>query len=281
MIVARNRAELREGLGSLAGSGVRGLVPTMGALHAGHLSLVQRARERSESVVLSIFVNPTQFGPEEDFEAYPRPLDEDLETAERRGVDLVFAPESETVIYPEGDPVVTVDPGAMADRLCGAHRPGHFRGVLTVVAKLFGLVRPDVAVFGRKDFQQAVLIRRMVRDLELGVEIDIAPLVREEDGLALSSRNAYLSSEERKSALGLYEGLTKAVSRFRGGERRPGPLRRAVEEAVARHPLLNLQYVDVVDSERLEPVESVEPGSVVAVAGFCGETRLIDNVVLE
>lgn len=232
-------------------------------------------------MVLSIFVNPTQFGPAEDFEAYPRPLERDLEIAERHGVDLVFAPAAENVIYPEGEPRITVDPGPMADRLCGAHRPGHFRGVLTVVAKLFGLVRPDLAVFGRKDFQQAVLIRRMVRDLELGVEIDVAPLVREEDGLALSSRNAYLDGEERESALGLYEGLTRAVTLFREGERSSQELVRAVREAVGRRPLLDLQYAEVVDAEGLEPVESAEEGAVLAAAAYCGETRLIDNVVLE
>lgn len=287
MIVARNRADLREALKALRGRTPRAFVPTMGALHAGHLSLVRRARNRAESgespgsVVLSIFVNPTQFSPAEDFEAYPRPLDRDLETAERHGVDLVFAPDTEAVIYPEGTPRVTVDPGPMAERLCGAHRPGHFRGVLTVVAKLFGLIRPDVAVFGRKDFQQAVLIRRMVRDLDLGVEIDVAPLIREEDGLALSSRNAYLSADERNSALGLYEGLASAVARFREGERSPGELVGAVEEAVEPRPLLDLQYAEVVDPEGLEPVDAAEEGSVVAVAGFCGGTRLIDNMVLE
>lgn len=287
MIVARNRADLREALKALRERTPRAFVPTMGALHAGHLSLVRRARNRAESgespgsVVLSIFVNPTQFSPAEDFESYPRPLDRDLETAEGHGVDLVFAPEAEAVIYPEGTPRITVDPGPMAERLCGAHRPGHFRGVLTVVAKLFGLIRPDVAVFGRKDFQQAVLIRRMVRDLDLGVEIDVAPLIREEDGLALSSRNAYLSADERNGALGLYEGLTSAVARFREGERSPGELVRAVEEAVEQRPLLDLQYAEVVDPEGLEPVDAAEEGSVVAVAGFCGGTRLIDNMVLE
>ncbi|MDX1567365.1 MAG: pantoate--beta-alanine ligase [Longimicrobiales bacterium] len=329
MIVARNRVELREGLDALetedgletkrpseagdaievgegiGSEGVRGsrggsprmsvarpraFVPTMGALHAGHLALVKRARGWADAqrasrgrpgvVVLSIFVNPTQFGPDEDFGAYPRPLETDLEKAREHGVDLVFAPESEAVVYPEGEPRITVDPGSMADRLCGAYRPGHFRGVLTVVAKLFGLVGPDRAVFGRKDFQQAVLIQRMVQDLELGVEIDVAPLIREEDGLALSSRNAYLSSEERASALGLFAGLSAARERFQRGEREASELKEAVRSEAARHPLLDLEYVEVVDRRDLEPVDRAEAGSVVAVAGFCGETRLIDNVVL-
>lgn len=271
----------------------------MGALHSGHLSLVRRAREWADSqrgteedaggrstdgsgaVILSIFVNPTQFGPEEDFEAYPRPLEADLEKAREHGVDLVFAPESEEVMYPEGEPRITVDPGSMADRLCGAHRPGHFRGVLTVVARLFGLVNPDLAVFGRKDFQQAVLIRRMVFDLELGVEIDVAPLIREDDGLALSSRNAYLSPEEREDALGLYEGLRDARGAFRDGQRKAGALIEAVEAAAARRTRLEIQYVEVVDPESLDPVDPVPEGAVVAVAGFCGETRLIDNIVLD
>lgn len=310
MIVARDRVELREGLDALESEGrgdeeegegaergragarpARAFVPTMGALHAGHLSLVKRARDWADSrqaprgkkgaVVLSIFVNPTQFGPDEDFAAYPRPLESDLAKARDHGVDLVFVPESAAVVFPEGEPRITVDPGPMAERLCGAHRPGHFRGVLTVVAKLFGLVGPDRAVFGRKDFQQAVLIQRMVRDLELRVEIDVAPVIREDDGLALSSRNAYLSPDERESALGLFAGLSAAWKLFRQGERKARVLKEAVRAAAARRPLLELQYVEIVDPRDLDPMDPAEEGSVLAVAGFCGETRLIDNVVLK
>lgn len=281
MIVARDRDELARGRRRLRERGGRlALVPTMGALHEGHLSLVTRAHEVADRVALSIFVNPTQFGPGEDFEEYPRELARDLEKAREHEVALVFAPGSDAVIYPDGEPRITVDPGAMADRLCGAHRPGHFRGVLTVVSKLFGLVRPDVAVFGRKDFQQSVLIRRMVRDLELGVAVDVAPVVREDDGLALSSRNAYLSQEERREAPALHRGLVAARERFREGERRADALLEAVRDAVEGRSRLDLQYVEVVDRDTLEPVDPVPAGSVVALAAFCGETRLIDNVVL-
>lgn len=282
MIVARTRDELARGRRTLRERGGRlALVPTMGALHAGHLSLVERAHEAADEVAISIFVNPTQFGPDEDFDEYPRELARDVEKARERDVSLVFAPESETVIYPDGEPRVTVDPGPMADRLCGAHRPGHFRGVLTVVSKLFGLVDPDVAVFGRKDFQQSVLIRRMVRDLEMDVSVEVAPVVREEDGLALSSRNDYLSPDERRDAPALHAGLRAARERFREGERRAAALLDTVREAVRERDHLELQYVDVVGPDDLESVDPVPEGSVVALAAFCGETRLIDNVVLE
>ena len=282
MIVARTRPELEKARRSLgAGTGRTALVPTMGSLHEGHLSLVDRARELADATVLSIFVNPTQFGPEEDFGDYPRELERDLEKADARGVSLIFAPESEAVVYPDGEPRISVDPGPMGDRLCGPFRPGHFAGVLTVVAKLLGLVRPDVAVFGRKDFQQTVLIRRMTRDLELGVRIETGPVIREDDGLALSSRNRYLSPEERADAPGLHEGLREARERFRAGERSAPVLRRAVREAVEARPRLRLQYVEVVDPESLKEVDPAPEGSVVAAAAFCGETRLIDNVVLD
>ena len=257
----------------------------MGALHAGHLSLVRRARDWADGagasgvVILSIFVNPTQFGPDEDFEAYPRPLDSDLEKARENGVDLVFAPESESVMYPEGEPRITVDPGTMADRLCGAHRPGHFRGVLTVVAKLFGLVNPDRAVFGRKDFQQAVLVRRMVRELHLPVEVETAPVVREEDGLAMSSRNAYLSSGEREAARALPEALRLVRSRFGEGERDAGALAAAAREHLEAAGL-EPEYVEVVDPDDLQRVELAEHDAVCAIAAYAGETRLIDNAPL-
>jgi len=267
-------ASLRSEGGTLA------LVPTMGALHVGHLSLVERAGEVADSVVLSVFVNPTQFGPGEDLDSYPRTLESDLEKAEERDVALVFAPESEAVVYPDGPPRVTVDPGEMGNRLCGRFRPGHFRGVLTVVTKLFGLVRPDVAVFGRKDFQQSVLIRRMVRDLELGVRIEVGGIVREDDGLALSSRNAYLSEEERAQAPAIHEGLRAARKLCRDGERGASALLSAARRAIASRPLLELQYAEVVDPETLDPVDPAPSGSVLAVAAFCGETRLIDNVAM-
>ncbi|MFQ5746030.1 MAG: pantoate--beta-alanine ligase [Gemmatimonadota bacterium] len=278
MAVARSRGEvadarhaLREAGGSLA------LVPTMGALHEGHLSLVDRAAELAEHVCLSVFVNPTQFGPSEDFDRYPRDLDRDLELAAARGVDLVFVPGAEDV-YPR-EQAIWVDPGEPGTRLCGASRPGHFRGVLTVVLKLIGLVRPDVAVFGRKDFQQAVLIRRMAEDLCLGVRIEIAPTVREPDGLALSSRNAYLRGDERRSALGLSQALRRARTAFDDGERDAGRIvelaRRVLDEAG-----VSIEYVEIVDPVTLAPVGRAASDSVCALAGRVGKTRLIDNATL-
>jgi pantoate--beta-alanine ligase len=255
------------------------LVPTMGFLHAGHLSLLDRGLGVADAVVMSVFVNPLQFGPGEDFERYPRDLGRDLELAAERSVRLVFAPPDEEM-YPGGPPLVRVSPGAMGDGLCGAFRPGHFEGVLTVVMKLFALVRPDVAVFGRKDLQQSALIRRMADDFDLGIRIEVGPVVREEDGVAMSSRNAYLSPEERERARGLFRALTAADDAFRRGEAGRGPLIGIVQEVIRDHPGLELQYVDVVDGDTLRPMERAKEGAVLAVAGFAGRTRLIDNVVL-
>ena len=281
MIVARSRAELALGLKSLrAGSGRLGFVPTMGYLHEGHLSLLDVANERSDVVSASVFVNPLQFGPSEDLGSYPRDPERDLALLEKRGVDLVFLPEV-SEMYPSGDTGVTVDPGPMGSRLCGAYRPVHFPGVLTVVAKLFGLIEPEVAIFGRKDFQQLVLIERMVRDLEFNVGIVGAPIVREKDGLAMSSRNAYLSAEERQEAPALQRGLAAAVARFRTGEHRAGTILETLREQLAGLPLLRLQYAEVVDGVSLDEVDPVPPGAVLALAAFCGSTRLIDNVTLE
>ena len=281
MIVACSRAELAVGLKSLrAGSGRLGFVPTMGYLHEGHLSLLDVANERSDVVAVSVFVNPLQFGPSEDLGSYPRDPDRDLALLEKRGADLVFLPEV-SEMYPSGDPGVMVDPGPMGSRLCGAYRPGHFRGVLIVVAKLFGMLAPEVAIFGRKDFQQLVLIERMVRDLEFKVEIVGAPIGREHDGLAMSSRNAYLSAEERQEAPALQRGLAAAVARFRTGERGAGTLLETLREELAGLPLLRLQYAEVVDGGSLDEVDPVPSGSVLALAAFCGSTRLIDNATLE
>lgn len=280
MEVARTREELAETLSRLREEGrTLALVPTMGFLHEGHLSLVDRAAELADRVAVSLFVNPLQFGPSEDLAAYPRDEVRDLALLRERGVALVFAP-SEAEMYPKGEPAVTVSPGALERRLCGAFRPGHFRGVLTVVAKLFGLLRPDVAVFGRKDFQQAVLIERMVGDLELGVRVESAPIVREPDGLAMSSRNVYLSPEERRQALALHAGLTAAAALWAGGELRCARLLEEVRRAVAARPMLALQYADAVDPRTLEGRGVALPGTVLAVAAFCGATRLIDNAEL-
>jgi pantoate--beta-alanine ligase len=281
VIVARTRAELARALGSVHRPGRRlGFVPTMGYLHEGHLSLVDLARERADVVATSIFVNPLQFDPGEDLQAYPRDPARDLVMLEMRGANLVFLPRPEEV-YPDGRPAITVDPGPLGDRLCGAFRPGHFRGVLTVVAKLLGLLRPDIAVFGRKDFQQLVLIERMVRELELGVEIVAGPTIRDRDGLAMSSRNSYLSAEERAAAPALARGLELAATRFRNGERSAAALLEAVKDTVTASPPLELQYAALVDPASLEPADPAGPGALLAAAAFAGRTRLIDNVVLE
>jgi len=251
----------------------------MGYLHEGHLSLVDLVAARTDVVAVSVFVNPLQFGPSEDLATYPRDEARDLAMLEARGAHLVFLPPLEEM-YPEGPPAVRVDPGPLGHRLCGRYRPGHFSGVLTVVAKLLGLFRPDVAVFGRKDFQQEALIRRMVSDLDMGTEIVAAPIVREDDGLAMSSRNSYLDVEERVQAAVIHAGLQAALARFREGVRESEMLVGAFAEVVAAAPLLDVQYAEVVDRWSLESVEVADERAVMAVAVFCGKTRLIDNVEL-
>ena len=278
--VVQTRAELTSELRTMRELGrTVGLVPTMGSLHEGHLSLVDRSRQICDDTVLSIFVNRPQFGQGEDFDAYPRGLERDVERAEERGTRLVFAPD-EPVIYPGGAPRVQVDPGEMGARLCGAFRPGHFRGVLTVVAKLFGLVLPDVAVFGRKDFQQCVLVRTMAEDLDLGVRIEVAPLVRDPDGLAISSRNLCLSPEQRSEAVGISSSLFEAERLFGDGERRAPTLLGVVREVMAGYPGIRLEYAACVDPFTLESVALADRGTVILMAAFGGGTRLIDNVVL-
>jgi pantoate--beta-alanine ligase len=280
VIVARTRNALDQALTDLRARGeTLALVPTMGYLHEGHLSLVDRALEHADAAAVSIFVNPLQFGPSEDLERYPRDEPRDLALLEERGAAIAFVPE-EGEMYPDGEPRVTVAPGPMELRLCGLFRPGHFRGVLTVVAKLFGLFRPDVAVFGRKDFQQGVLIQRMVRDLEMGIRIELGEIVREPDGLAMSSRNAYLGPEERAQARVLHDALFSAARLHAGGERRAEALLDEIRRQVGRRELLELQYVDAVDPATLDPVRTVDDDTVVALAAFCGTTRLIDNVRL-
>lgn len=279
MIVARTREGLGQGLADLHGRGSVGFVPTMGNLHDGHLSLVDLALDEADVVVVSIFVNPLQFAPSEDLEAYPRTEERDLALLEERRVDLTFLPSVDSM-YPDGEPVVTVDPGPLENALCGPYRPGHFRGVLTVVARFFGLLRPDLAVFGRKDYQQLVLVRRMVRDLELGVRVVEGPVVREADGLAMSSRNAYLSEEERSQAPAIYEALEEARRRVEAGERSAVELLRGVHARIGREARMRVQYAEIVNGESLRPVERAGEGTVAAVAAFCGSTRLIDNAEL-
>jgi pantoate--beta-alanine ligase len=279
MRVARTKGEVREAVAVARREGRRvGLVPTMGYLHEGHLSLLDRAKKSADWVGLSIFVNPLQFGPAEDLDRYPRDLERDLEQAAGQGVDLVFAP-SVSEMYPAGPPRVAVVPEVGADVLCGARRPGHFRGVLTVVAKLLGIFAPDVAVFGRKDYQQVVLIRRMVEDLDLPVEVVTAPIVREADGVAMSSRNVYLSPDERVRARSISGALRAVKDGFRAGERDPNVLRGVLVDGLGASGL-RLEYAELLAPDSLEVAETVEEGSVCAVAAMIGQTRLIDNAVL-
>ncbi len=255
-----------------------GLVPTMGALHEGHLSLVRTAKSKCDVVVVSIFVNPTQFGPNEDFSKYPRTFDSDCALLEKEGVDLVFAPSVEEM-YPRGT-VTYVTVEGISDRLCGRSRPGHFRGVTTVVSKLFHIVEPDMAFFGQKDAAQVAIIKRMVCDLNMPVEIVVCPIVREPDGLAMSSRNAYLAPEQRKSALVLSRALRRVQQVFEQGERNPAKLIEVGKAVVAEEPAVRLDYLEVVDPETLEGIDAISSKSLVAVAAFVGTTRLIDNSVL-
>lgn len=253
-------------------------VPTMGALHEGHLTLAREARGHAGLVVMSIFVNPLQFGPAEDLAKYPRDLPRDRALAGDAGVDALFTPAVET-LYPAGSETRVV-PGATAERWEGAARPGHFAGVLTVVAKLFNIVQPDVAYFGQKDWQQATLIRRMVRDLDFPIEIVVVPTVRDADGLALSSRNAYLAADERAQALGLSASLRAAHDAFAAGERDPRVVERVVQQTLDRYPGVAVEYISIVEPESLVPAKRLEPTSVVALAARVGATRLIDNIVL-
>lgn len=256
-----------------------GLVPTMGALHEGHLSLIRAARARCAVTAVSIFVNPTQFGPNEDFKSYPRDFERDRKLLEAERVDLLFAPEVEEM-YPKGA-ATWVEVEGMSGKLCGRSRPGHFRGVTTVVSKLFHIVEPDVAYFGQKDAAQVAIIRRMVRDLDLPVEIAVCPIVREGDGLAMSSRNAYLTPEQRKQALALYRALTRIQTLADGGESDPQKLIAAGKSVIAEEAAVRLDYLEIVDQESLAPLPEISSGALVAIAAFLGKTRLIDNIVLQ
>ncbi len=255
-----------------------GFVPTMGALHEGHLSLVRSARAQSDVVVVSIFVNPTQFGPKEDFSKYPRTLQRDSALLEAENVDFLFCPPVEE-IYPPGPPTwVTVED--LSERLDGRSRPGHFRGVTTVVSKLFNIVQPDVAFFGQKDAAQAAIIRKLMRDLAFDVRIVVCPIVREKDGLAMSSRNVYLAPDQRKQATVLYRSLMRVQAMADRGERDALRLIAAGKQVMAEEPGVRLDYFEIVNWETLDPVADVSRGALVAVAAYVGETRLIDNIIL-
>ncbi len=256
-----------------------GFVATMGALHEGHLSLIDAASALADFIAVSIFVNPTQFGPGEDLDQYPRDLDGDLEHCRERAVDAVFAPSAETM-YGAGEHVF-VSEDAMSTVLCGGTRQGHFRGVLTVVAKLFNIVQPDVTVFGQKDAQQARLIERMIEELAFPIALHLAPIVREPDGLAMSSRNRYLDEAAREQALCLHEALQKARRAYEAGERRPDAVRRDIESTCHEHrPLVDVEYIECVDFSNLARVETLGPGTLIALAVHVDGTRLIDNIIL-
>ena len=254
------------------------LVPTMGFFHEGHLELMRVAKRNADAVIISIFVNPTQFGPSEDFAAYPRDMEGDLAKAKNAGVDIAFTP-SVREMYPEGFQT-TVSVGNLTNHLCGLSRPGHFQGVTTVVAKLFNIAKPHIAVFGQKDFQQLTVITKMVKDLNMDVQVVGMPTYREPDGLAMSSRNTYLSGAERKSALALKKSLDFASGMYDRGERDAAGIKAAVEETILSHPHTEIDYVTVCDPVTLEDVETLTGETLIALAVRVGKTRLIDNCLL-
>jgi pantoate--beta-alanine ligase len=279
MLVLQTIAEIRERRKRLSADGkTLGLVPTMGALHEGHISLVQAARSRCDAVAVSIFVNPTQFGPKEDFATYPRTLEQDCKMLEAAGADLVFVPSVEEM-YPTGATTI-VEVAGISDRLDGASRPGHFRGVATVVSKLFHIFTPEFAFFGQKDAAQVAVLRQMVRDLRFGVELVACPIVRERDGLAMSSRNRNLSAEERREALVLSRALRQVEALIRQGEKHSSRLIAAALRVLAEEPNVVVDYCSIVDSASLEDLADVRQGGLVAVAARVGTTRLIDNLLV-
>jgi pantoate--beta-alanine ligase len=278
--IAEMRA-IRRALGrarGLDGAGDVGFVPTLGYLHEGHFSLVRAAKKQNEHTVASIFVNPTQFNNPDDFKRYPRDDEGDLAQLRELGVDAVFMPTVEEM-YPEG-PSTSVDVAVVTERLEGEHRPGHFRGVVTIVAKLFNVVQPARAYFGRKDAQQLVVIRRMVRDLHVGVEIVAMPTIREADGLAMSSRNARLSPDEREAALVLSKALRLAAQLWQGGERSGVLMRNELQALISGEPLARVDYVSVADANTLEELDTIEGEALVSLAVYVGDVRLIDNITL-
>lgn len=279
MRIAMTIAEVRTWRRALRKDGrTIGLVPTMGALHEGHLSLVRAARSQCDAVAVSIFVNPTQFGPAEDLDRYPRPFEDDCRLLEAEGVELLFAPLAEEM-YPSGATTFVLVEG-VSERLDGASRPGHFRGVATVVAKLFNIVAPDKVFFGQKDAAQVAVLKKMVCDLNFNLAMVVCPTMREPDGLAMSSRNRYLSPEERSQALALYRALQRVEQRVSAGEVKSAELVAAVREILAEEPAVRVDYIAAVDPKTLKDVTDVSGGALIAVAAFVGTTRLIDNLVV-
>ena len=254
-----------------------GLVPTMGYLHEGHKSLIDKAVEQNDRVVVSVFVNPIQFGPGEDLATYPRDLDRDAALCENAGANLIFHPEPENMYFDDFCTYINMD--GLTKGLCGKTRPTHFRGVCTVVGKLFNIVQPDRAYFGQKDAQQLAVIRRMVRDLNFNLEIVGCPIIREEDGLAKSSRNTYLSPEERQAAVILHKGLTRGAELVNQGEKSAGVVKQAIREVIESEPLAKIDYVEIVDFDNMQEIETLERPFLAAVAVYIGKTRLIDNFI--
>ncbi len=279
MQVLRSPEEMRNAASGLRSKGKRiGLVPTMGGLHEGHLSLLRDARMRCDQLVMSLFVNPTQFGPTEDLDSYPRSEDADFAAAKACGVDIVFCP-APASMYPAGFQT-SISLSELSKAMCGAGRPGHFEGVATVVTKLFHLVQPELALFGQKDAQQLIIIKQLVKDLDFGIEIVGAPIVREEDGLAMSSRNAYLSADQRKQAASLSRGLKAAKQRFDEGASDVSTLVGAARAVIGAQPLAKIEYVDLRDASTLQEVKEVKAPALLALAVAFGQTRLIDNTLL-
>jgi len=268
MILARSRLK-----------GTVGFVPTMGYLHEGHLSLMDKARQQTDNVIASIFVNPTQFGPEEDLDSYPRDFERDEKLAEEAGVDFIFYPD-EQAMYPNGYASYVV-PDGLDSHLCGAKRPGHFRGVMTIVLKLFNIIRPTDSYFGQKDIQQARILEQMTADFHLPIRMHIEPIVREKDGLAMSSRNVYLSPDEREAAVCLSRAIRLVESHFKDGEREAAVLLTKAEKEIQKQPLAIIDYVELVDYLTLAPLKNVTDRAILALAVYFGQTRLIDNTILE
>ncbi|MCS7198594.1 MAG: pantoate--beta-alanine ligase [Candidatus Bipolaricaulota bacterium] len=280
MLITRTISETRQAIAQARAQGKRiGFVPTMGYLHEGHLQLIDIAKEHSDFVVVSIFVNPTQFGPTEDYASYPRDFERDKKLCEARGTDLIFAPEV-SEMYPERS-LITFQIEKLADHLCGARRPGHFNGVVLVVSKLFNIVQPDIAVFGQKDAQQLIIIKRLVQDLNFSVKIISASTVRESDGLAMSSRNVYLSPEQRAQSTVLYQSLQRARALIESGERDAEKIISEIQKLIATASEAKIDYIEIVNVRDLQPVERLDGQILIALAVYFGKARLIDNIVLE
>ena len=281
MLILTKITEIRKWVKEQRFAGKRiGFVATMGYLHDGHLSLVDAAKRENDAVVMSIFVNPLQFGPQEDYAAYPRDLARDAALAEEAGVDVIFAPETGEM-YPYYPQLTTVEVRKITEGLCGASRPGHFAGVATVVTKLFNIIQPDAAYFGQKDYQQVQVIKRMTADLNIPVEIKTVPIKREDDGLAMSSRNTYLSKDERRQALCIFQSLQLAGKMVAQGERDAAELIAAMQERIRQEPAAIIDYVEVCDAASLQPVAEIKGSAVIALAVKIGRTRLIDNITVE